>query len=155
MQVSTHYISNENNISDEGGLTSVHTTLDLGLIFLSGMSHKIATSILNDHAASSVEGSGYDDDVVAVIVSTTIVLLGLATASLGGVLILAGKFRFADAVAYLPLPVVGGEPLYIDSLSNSDGLQSLPSFGFGFYKDIWPSLGIFASKQVWPYASAQ
>jgi hypothetical protein len=37
----------------------------------------------------------------------------------------------------------------------SDGLQSLPSFGFGFYKDIWPSLGIFASKQVWPYASAQ
>ena len=45
---------------------------------------------------------------MAVIISTTIVLLGLATASLGGVLILAGKFRFADAVAYLPLPVVGG-----------------------------------------------
>ncbi|KAL7430923.1 hypothetical protein ACHAXH_003229, partial [Discostella pseudostelligera] len=86
---------------------------DAGLIFLSGMSHKIATSILNDHAAGSVEGSGYDDDVVAVIVSTTIVLLGLATASLGGVLILAGKFRFADAVAYLPLPVVGGYLAFI------------------------------------------
>ena len=35
---------------------------------------------------------------------TTIVLLGLGTASLGAVLILAGKFRLADAVAYLPLP---------------------------------------------------
>lgn len=93
------------------------------------MSHKIATSILNDHAASSVEGSEYDDDVVAVIVSTTIVLLGLATASLGGVLILAGKFRFADAVAYLPLPVVGGKRHYIGQSQclNIDESQCLPS----------------------------
>lgn len=73
-----------------------------GLIFLSAMSHLIATSILNG-------SGGSDDDVVAEILSTTIVLLGLSTASLGAVLIVAGKFRIADAVAYLPLPVVGGE----------------------------------------------
>jgi MFS superfamily sulfate permease-like transporter len=72
------------------------------------MSHKIATSILADQAAGSDTNEYTDDDVGKVIVSTTIVLLGLATTSLGAVLILAGKFRFADAVAYLPLPVVGG-----------------------------------------------
>jgi MFS superfamily sulfate permease-like transporter len=73
------------------------------------MSHKIATSILNDQSGDGDETKYTDDEVVSVIISTTIVLLGLSTASLGGVLILAGKFRFADAVAYLPLPVVGGE----------------------------------------------
>ncbi len=73
------------------------------------MSHKIATSILNDQSGDSDETKYTDDEVVSVIISTTIVLLGLSTACLGGVLILAGKFRFADAVAYLPLPVVGGE----------------------------------------------
>lgn len=72
------------------------------------MSHKIATSILNESTGDLAEVGDANEEVVAVIISTTIVLLGLATASLGGVLILAGKFRFADAVAYLPLPVVGG-----------------------------------------------
>lgn len=95
-----------------GRYATVHNKL--GLIFLSVMSHKIATSILN-------EGSEADDEVVAVIVSTTIVLLALSTASLGGVLILAGKFRFADAVAYLPLPVVGGKCTLLGSSCFSHG----------------------------------
>ena len=76
---------------------SIGQVQDAGLIFLSAMSHRIATSILKD-------GSENDDDVVAEVLSTTIVLLGLSTACLGAVLILGGKFRVADAVAYLPLP---------------------------------------------------
>jgi SulP family sulfate permease len=78
---------------------------DIGLIFQSAMSHSIATTIISDAG-----GHKYiDDDLVAEIVSTTVVMLGLSTAFLGAVLILAGKFRFANAVAFLPLPVVGGE----------------------------------------------
>ena len=68
------------------------------------MSHGIATKMISDAGGSHK----VDDLLVAEIVSTTVVLLGLSTASLGAVLILAGKFRLADAVAYLPLPVVGG-----------------------------------------------
>ena len=70
---------------------------DAGLIFLSAMSNKIASRILED--------SGEDtEDVAEVVLSTTIVLLGLVISSLGAVLILMGKFRLADVVAYLPLP---------------------------------------------------
>ena len=65
------------------------------------MSHRIATSILKN--------GGSEEEVL----STTIVLLGLSTACLGAVLIVAGKFKFADAVAYLPLPVVGGYLAFI------------------------------------------
>ncbi len=81
-----------------------HHLMMKGLIFLSAMSHGIATKMISDAGGSHK----VDDLLVAEIVSTTVVLLGLSTASLGAVLILAGKFRFADAVAYLPLPVVGG-----------------------------------------------
>ena len=87
-------------------ITPVQPVQDAGLIFLSAMSHRIETSILND-------GGVINDDVVAEILSTTIVLLGLSTASLGAVLILGGKLRLADAVAYLPLPVVGGYLAFI------------------------------------------
>ena len=81
-----------------------HHLMMKGLIFLSAMSPGIATKMISDAGGSHK----VDDLLVAEIVSTTVVLLGLSTASLGAVLILAGKFRFADAVAYLPLPVVGG-----------------------------------------------
>jgi len=47
------------------------------------------------------------------IVSTTVVALGLATASLGVVLVCMGRFHCANAVSYLPLPVVGGYLAYI------------------------------------------
>jgi len=78
---------------------------DAGLIFLSAMSTKIATQMISDAGGMD----NIDNGLVIEIVSTTVVLLGLSTTCLGAVLILAGKFRFADAVAYLPLPVVGGE----------------------------------------------
>lgn len=73
---------------------------DAGLIFLSAMSNAIATSIL----AEKGDGASLDDDVVAEVLSSTVVLLGSSTACLGAVLIMMGKFRLADAVAYLPLP---------------------------------------------------
>ena len=80
---------------------SIGQVQDAGLIFLSAMSHKIATSLINS--------GGSDEEIL----STTIVLLGLSTACLGTVLIVAGKFKIADAVAYLPLPVVGGYLAFI------------------------------------------
>lgn len=61
------------------------------------MSNRIATKILE-------ESGGDMDSVAEEVMSTTIVLLGLSTASLGAVLILMGRFRLADVVAYLPLP---------------------------------------------------
>ena len=70
------------------------------------MSHKIATSMLEGQDAN-------DEEVVSEIVSTTIVLLGLSTACLGFVLVLMGRCRLADLVAYLPLPVVGGYLAFI------------------------------------------
>lgn len=74
---------------------------DAGLLFLSCMSNFIAETIVS-------EGGGIQD-----ILSTTIVTLGVATASLGVVLVLLGKFNCANAVSYLPLPVVGGYLAFI------------------------------------------
>ena len=65
------------------------------------MSYTIATSLINS--------GGSDEEIL----STTIVLLGLSTACLGAVLVVAGKFKIADVVAYLPLPVVGGYLAFI------------------------------------------
>lgn len=76
---------------------SIGQVQDAGLIFLSAMSNKIATKLLE-------ESGGDMESIGEEVLSTTIVLLGLATASLGVVLILMGKFRLADIVAYLPLP---------------------------------------------------
>lgn len=69
---------------------------DAGLIFLSHMSNTMANKII-DEGGTAKEA-----------VSTALVVLSLATASTGVILILMGKFRLADLVSYLPLPVVGG-----------------------------------------------
>jgi SulP family sulfate permease len=72
---------------------AIGTVQDAGLIFLSAMANSIANSILDD--------GGTVDEVL----STTLVILPLGTASLGFVLILLGKFRLLDIVSYLPMPV--------------------------------------------------
>lgn len=72
---------------------AIGTVQDAGLIFLSAMANAIANDIL--------ENGGSVDEVV----STTLVILPLGTASLGLVLILLGKFRLLDIVSYLPMPV--------------------------------------------------
>ena len=92
---------------------SIGQVQDAGLIFLSAMSHQIATEILKD---------GNSEEIVAEVLSTTIVLLGLSTALLGVVLILGGKFRVADAVAYLPLPgEYNSSQLTVSIISESPG----------------------------------
>lgn len=69
---------------------------DAGLIFLSHMSNTMANKIVDD--------GGTTEEAV----STCLVILSMATFSTGIVLMLMGKFRLADLVSYLPLPVVGG-----------------------------------------------
>jgi SulP family sulfate permease len=74
---------------------------DAGLLFLSIMTNYIADTILAD-------GGNMEE-----ILSTSIVTLATATASLGLVLMFLGKFNCANAVSYLPLPVVGGYLAFI------------------------------------------
>jgi hypothetical protein len=80
---------------------AIGTVQDAGLIFLSSMAHTIARQMLQD---------GHSEEE---ILSTTCVLLSLGTAALGVVLVLMGKFRLADAVSYLPMPVIGGYLAFI------------------------------------------
>eukprot|EP00978_Attheya_sp_CCMP212_P023724 scaffold73176_cov41-Attheya_sp.AAC.3 len=87
---------------------AIGTVQDAGLIFLSAMANIIANEILNDGDEDG-EGGGTIEEVV----STTLVLLPLGTALLGVVLMVMGKFRLADAVSYLPMPVVGGYLAFI------------------------------------------
>ncbi len=75
---------------------AIGTVQDAGLIFLSSMSNTIANNILDDGGTKKE------------VLSTTLVLLSLGTLMLGLVLVLMGHFRLADAVSYLPMPVVGG-----------------------------------------------
>ena len=80
---------------------AIGTVQDAGLIFLSSMANTIADTMIAD---------GHTDSE---ILSTTLALLCLGTALLGLVLIAMGKFKVADLVSYLPMPVVGGYLAYI------------------------------------------
>lgn len=80
---------------------AIGTVQDAGLIFLSAMSNILAEEILSN--------GGTAEEVL----STTLVLLPMGTACLGALLMLMGRFRLADAVAYLPMPVVGGYLAFI------------------------------------------
>jgi len=80
---------------------AIGTVQDAGLIFLSTMANTIADKMQED---------GHTDDE---ILSTTLALLCLGTATLGLVLVAMGYFRLADAVSYLPMPVVGGYLAFI------------------------------------------
>ncbi|KAL3664539.1 hypothetical protein V7S43_010292 [Phytophthora oleae] len=73
---------------------------DAGLIFLSAM----ATSICNSLG---------DDVSPEAKVATTIVAIGIATASLGVCLVLMGRFKLAALASYLPMPVIGGYLAFI------------------------------------------
>ena len=80
---------------------AIGTVQDAGLIFLSSMANTIANKMLDDGHTTQE------------IVSTTLVLLSIGTATLGVVLILMGKFHIANAVSYLPMPVIGGYLAFI------------------------------------------
>ena len=89
----------------------------------------MARTIANQILAES-DGT---EDLDEVIVSTTIALLGASTAALGIVLVLLGKFRLADAVSYIPMPVVGGYLAFIGYFCVEAGIAlsiSEPMIGF-------------------------
>jgi SulP family sulfate permease len=65
------------------------------------MANTIANQMIND---------GHTEDEV---LSTTLALLCSGTATLGLVLVAMGYFKLADAVSYLPMPVVGGYLAFI------------------------------------------
>jgi SulP family sulfate permease len=64
---------------------AIGTVQDAGLIFLSSMSNRIATVIMDE-----------EDGTAEAVLSTTLVLLASSTATLGFVLILMGHFRLAE-----------------------------------------------------------
>ena len=80
---------------------AIGTVQDAGLIFLSAMSNSIANRMIEEGHTESE------------ILSTTLALLCLGTALLGLVLVLMGRYKLADAVSFLPMPVVGGYLAYI------------------------------------------
>lgn len=80
---------------------AIGTVQDAGLIFLSAMANTIANEMIED---------GHSTEE---IVATTLVLLSLGTSLLGICLIIVGRCKLADAVSYLPMPVVGGYLAYI------------------------------------------
>lgn len=107
---------------------AIGTVQDAGLIFLSSMANTIANEMLDD---------GHTEQE---IVSTTLVLLSFGTAALGIILVLMGHFRLADAVSYLPMPVVGGYLAFIGffciqaglALCISKSITILPEWRFLF-----------------------
>lgn len=80
---------------------AIGTVQDAGLIFLSAMANTVADKMIADGHTESE------------ILSTALALLCLGTALLGLVLILMGRFKLADAVSFLPMPVVGGYLAFI------------------------------------------
>lgn len=74
---------------------------DAGLLFLSCITNYIARTIIEE------------DGSIDEILSTAIVGIAVATASLGVVVLFLGKFNCANFVSYLPLPVVGGYLAFI------------------------------------------
>ncbi|KAL4099362.1 hypothetical protein PRIC1_007168 [Phytophthora ramorum] len=79
---------------------SIGQVQDAGLIFLSTM----ATSICNSLG---------EDVPVEAKVTTAIVTIGIATASLGVCLVVMGRLKLAALASYLPMPVIGGYLAFI------------------------------------------
>ncbi|KAG7384412.1 hypothetical protein PHYPSEUDO_002600 [Phytophthora pseudosyringae] len=73
---------------------------DAGLIFLSAMATSICTSLGDDVSPEAK-------------VATTIITIGIATASLGVCLVVMGRFKLAALASYLPMPVIGGYLAFI------------------------------------------
>ncbi|OWZ19718.1 Sulfate Permease [Phytophthora megakarya] len=79
---------------------SIGQVQDAGLIFLSTM----ATSICNSLG---------EDVPLEAKVTTSIIIIGIATASLGLCLVVMGKLKLAALASYLPMPVIGGYLAFI------------------------------------------
>lgn len=97
---------------------------DAGLIFLSSMASTIIQNIHNNYPSAEKED----------IIFTVLISLSFSTAFLGVLLYLVGKFKLAQLVQYLPLPVIGGYLAFIGLfcglsgvrlITSSDGLDNL------------------------------
>ncbi|KAL7568286.1 hypothetical protein ACA910_022623 [Epithemia clementina (nom. ined.)] len=88
---------------------AIGTVQDAGLIFLSSMANTIANRMILQQQQQ--DGDGEINEKA--IVSTTLVLLSAGTALLGFCLVVIGKLKLANVVAYLPMPVVGGYLAFI------------------------------------------
>ena len=86
---------------------------DAGLIFLSAMAYNMVESMKKE---------GHD---VEVIVSTVVVILSVGTFLLGLSLIVVGKLKFAVAVQYIPVPVIGGYLAYIGFFCGRAGISMM------------------------------
>ncbi|RLN60266.1 hypothetical protein BBP00_00006092 [Phytophthora kernoviae] len=73
---------------------------DAGLIFLSTMATSICNSLGEDVSTEAK-------------VATTVVTIGIATASLGVCLVVMGRLKLAAFASYLPMPVIGGYLAFI------------------------------------------
>jgi SulP family sulfate permease len=74
---------------------------DAGLIFLSAM----ASSVVHHAKLGGKNAEG--------VLATTLVILALSTALLGVALMVTGRLKLAQLVAYLPMPVIGGYLAFI------------------------------------------
>ncbi|ETP31842.1 hypothetical protein F442_19322 [Phytophthora nicotianae P10297] len=79
---------------------SIGQVQDAGLIFLSTMATSICDSLGNDVPLEAK-------------VTTSIIVIGIATASLGVCLVIMGKLKLAALASYLPMPVIGGYLAFI------------------------------------------
>ncbi|ETL94809.1 hypothetical protein L917_07319 [Phytophthora nicotianae] len=79
---------------------SIGQVQDAGVIFLSAMSTSICDSLGNDVPLEAK-------------VTTSIIIIGIATASLGVCLVVMGKLKLAALASYLPMPVIGGYLAFI------------------------------------------
>lgn len=107
---------------------SIGQVQDAGLIFLSAMSNTIANNIL-DNGGTTEE-----------VVSTTLVILSISTATLGLILVLMGRFKLADVVSYLPFSVVGGYLAFIGYFCVEAGVSlciSKPMMGIAGWTQLW------------------
>ncbi|OWY98630.1 Sulfate Permease, partial [Phytophthora megakarya] len=76
---------------------------DAGLIFHSAMATSICVTLNDNNSAVSPEAN----------ITTTIVTIDIATASLGVYPVIMGRFKMAALVSYLPIPVIGGYLAFI------------------------------------------
>ena len=106
---------------------------DAGLIFLSTMASVIASSTSSPEEATS----------------TAVIVLSLATASLGAVILSVGRFRLASFVSLIPMPVVAGYLAFIGFFCFAAGL------GLSCSKDIstWQDLTQLNEARDWILAT--
>ncbi|KAG6963370.1 hypothetical protein JG688_00008181 [Phytophthora aleatoria] len=106
---------------------SIGQVQDAGLIFLSTMATSICDSLGNDVPLEAK-------------VTTSIIVIGIATASLGVCLVVMGKLKLAALASYLPMPVIGGYLAFIGIFCFYAGLALCTGL---VVNDVESMIGVF------------